>query len=212
MDKTDIPIKFQLDHVRHPLMVYVMGTTNVGKTTFLGESQKKGRRHIFGTIMVGKEMRRRYPPEHFKGLGAMESTEQEAMDIFHEQLNDCKAAGKEIILVDGQPRTLNQVAMTEALPKRLYLFLTEEEDTIKERMVERAAGNQAELDMSISRFGNDKKMLYDVLMCLIQRDTSPIWSINMAKWEKSYGAENKYGTLLSQLIQYNESLPYRHHA
>ena len=153
------------------LMVFCMGVTCSGKTTFIDLCTVSRKR--FGAIKVGNEMLLRYPPERFNGLAAMDDTEEEVWEIFQEQLDDRISEGKSIILVDGQPRTVSQVdkcleAASEAgfSAKFLWFHVTSKE--LNERLGKRfemqsGAHELSRHELSRQRMTNDKIQLYDVI-------------------------------------------------
>lgn len=144
---------------------FIMGLTNTGKTTLIDELTAHD---TVAACQVGKEFRRRYPAGHFKGKGAPSHTEQEAIDILAEQLDDV-TSGTEVILVDGQPRQVSQIEIVFQLvwdrwPKAnaQILWLHEDDLVLKARAEERAT-NAEELDLSLQRLKNDRIQLYDVI-------------------------------------------------
>ena len=84
-----------------------MGITCSGKSEFL--KRFDGHPNI-AVVSVGKEFRRRYPPERFRGLAAMVDTEVEAWEIFTEQYKAAfENVNTRVILIDGQPRAWFQI-------------------------------------------------------------------------------------------------------
>lgn len=95
-------------------VVFLMGATSTGKSTFMDFAESVLGNHV-ALIQVGKEFRKRYPPEHFKGSAAPDHTEKEAIAIFDEMLYASLArTGVDLILVDGQPRRESQVPVVLA--------------------------------------------------------------------------------------------------
>lgn len=146
--------------------LYVFGVTCVGKDFFI-EAAVAMHPRIFGQVQVGKELRKRHPPEHFKGLGAPTHTEDEALDIFREQHAAEVAAGKKIILVSGQPRRMNQVPKVMAYAPGEVLWLFADESVIMGRLDGRFVGNEAGRQLSLDRLTNDRVQLYDTLFTLV---------------------------------------------
>lgn len=151
-----------------PKTYYVLGTTCSGKD-FLIETAIQKYPDIFGAVQVGKEFRKRYPPEYFKGSGAPDHTEKEALEIFVNQHDAAVVAGKKIILVSAQPRRPSQVepVMRKAPGEILWLF-ADEEETMR-RMARRFKDDQASMELSIQRLNNDRIMLYDTLFQIVSR-------------------------------------------
>ena len=109
-------------------VIFVMGPTGAGKSTVVGNADVYTQLNdniiglsyrSFHAVEVGKEFRKRYPPEYFDGKAAMPHTEDEAFSIFQEQFikaidhhtNMCQINPdyESVILVDGYPRTPLQV-------------------------------------------------------------------------------------------------------
>lgn len=136
-------------------IIFVMGLTCSGKTTMIEAVQKF---YPVGLIQVGKEMRRRHPPEYFKGLGAMDETEDEVWGIFLEQL--ASHADKEVILVDGQPRSVTQVEKCIDLVRdreKVFVWLATPVDEIKKR-AEARDDSEAAKELTMQRIVNDSRM------------------------------------------------------
>jgi len=157
-----------------------MGVTCVGKSTFMQRSVDIMGNKI-GLVEVGKEMRKRYPPERFRGQAAMADTEDEIFEIYTKQLKS--QLDKEIILVDGQPRFESQVPRIwnqhpEISKSCLWLHISD--CVIQGRIRERFSiedptdcfekGTQAaKRDLAQQRVTNDKIQLFPVLWLLISR-------------------------------------------
>lgn len=183
------------DEIR--LIVFCMGVTCSGKTTFIDfctEEEEK-----IGAIKVGEEMRLRHPTEYFDGLAAMDSTEDEAWEIFNEQLADNVRRGKSIILVDGQPRLPSQVdhclGIVESqgfICKFLWFHVDNEE--LDKRMNGRFEGQIGALNLAKLRMINDKVQLYDVIQTLFSSELfdsayhlpEPVRPHECKKWLKKF--------------------------
>lgn len=167
------------------MFVHILGVTCAGKDTLIEHIVANNPE--IGAIQVGKEFRKRYPPEFFKGLGAMQSTEDEAYEIYWEQREKCR--GKKHIFVSSQPRLITQVAKIEASEpdaQRLYVFIRCSDDEINRRINERFPIEHLELTspeyhkglnsrhLSADRVINDRIQNYDVLLELIARQAEII--------------------------------------
>lgn len=138
----------------------ILGVTNVGKSTLLSSLDKEE----FATVEIGKEMRRRYPPEFFKGKAAMSETEDEAFRILTEQL---KEANGRPVVIDGQPRMRSQVTrVLDTLTNPHFILLTCYDEELRRRINARDS-DEANRELSRQRLINDKVQLYDVLTALI---------------------------------------------
>lgn len=155
--------------MKHTLY-YLIGTTCSGKD-YLAEAAEKDYPKTFGVVQVGKEMRRRHPPEYFRGLGAMPHTEDEAQNIYKEQLNSAKAAGKSKIIIVGQPRMKSQVNKVFLPNPGKVIWLNAADNVIKARIKERFVNDHAALDLANARVTNDKLQLFEVLFELLHLGT-----------------------------------------
>lgn len=149
-------------------VIFVLGPTNAGKSTLLKTVKELFPQRV-GLVEVGKEMRRRHPPEFFQGSAAPEHCEQEALSIFHEQM--VEATKHEFVFVDGQPRRVSQI--TPCLQYRydhqlFFLLMNESEEVLKKRLEGRFAPGSGEYELSWMRIRNDKVQLFDVLFELIK--------------------------------------------
>lgn len=161
--------------MRTPATYYIAGVTCVGKD-FLIERAVKKYPDIFGAVQVGKEFRRRYPPEHFKGKGAMPSTRNEAYNIFVEQF--AQARKKPKILVAGQPREKEQVQRICVPNPGKIIWLSASDETIEKRLAVRFANDVSSANLSKQRLTNDRIQLYDVLHEAVSLGI-PIWAFNV---------------------------------
>ena len=147
-----------------PILVCVMGVTNTGKSTLLDRMKTSEKSLRFGFIEVGKELRRRHPPEYFNGFAAMKETEEEVWDIFDKQYNEAKEAGADYIICDGQPRMDVQLeVMKRKYAPLIFILLTTEDSTLKKRAGERDLNNSSATKLSMDRLRNDFSQMYYVL-------------------------------------------------
>lgn len=149
---------------------FILGTTCSGKDYMIEYAIDKYP-NKFGAVQVGKEFRKRYPPEHFKGSGAPDHTEQEALQIYKEQFD--KNLDKEYILVSGQPRRPSQVIpcieycyQTGYVPSVVWLYTPD--IVINNRIVERFKDNFEEKKLAQQRTINDKVQFYDTIFELLK--------------------------------------------
>lgn len=144
-----------------PLLFSIFGITNVGKSTLIDRC-----RDIpdLGVIEVGKEMRRRHPPEYFKGLAALPETETEVWQICEEQYAAAANAGKRAILVDGQPRMPSQVVeMYRRFGPYRVIHLYASHPTLAARAAARDT-DPGKVELNRKRLVNDYNQLYHSLM------------------------------------------------
>ena len=136
-----------------------MGTTCSGKSTIAKRLQEA---FDYGRINVGEEFRKRYPPSYFDGKGAMEKTEKETREIYSELWN--KNYNKKIVIVEGQPRLQSQVnwILNHDEVAKLFISVYTDEETIKERIIQRFGDDIESIELSLQRITNDKIQLFDV--------------------------------------------------
>lgn len=140
---------------------------------------------------MGKELRRRHPPEYFSGFAAMSHTEDEVWQIFDEQYMKAAKAGVDYIVCDGQPRMACQVElMMRKYASLMFVLLTTEIETLRERANRRDAGNLEATQLSLKRLDNDFHQMYYVLAevmkypelssrVIVQSTDSPMTPVNL---------------------------------
>ena len=149
-------------------LIFVMGATNVGKTTFMDLC--RGYPRQVGLVEVGKLMRAKYPPEHFKGSGAPAHTQVEAWQMMTDGIA-AHAAGTDphvpsvgVVVIDGQPRNVEQTQWALAMPNpKVFLHLWCPPDVRQDRAQKRDAADPAKLELSMRRMIDDPRVLYDCL-------------------------------------------------
>lgn len=151
--------------------LYIVGVTCTGKDYLMDfmESQDP----TIGSVRVGKILRERYPPDHFKGSGAPEHTEKEALEIFESEIQRLK--GKRTVLISGQPRRLSQIKPTIGKYKGSIIWLHASDDVIRQRISNRSEADQ---ELALQRIKNDKIDLYTVMHELWCQQDIPIHSYN----------------------------------
>lgn len=149
-------------------IIYVLGVTCSGKDTMMDRADQMYP-NLVGLVNVGKEFRKRYPPEYFKGKGAMQSTEVEAREIFEEQLNARISEGKKLILVSGQPRLTSQLKFTMDKYPGTLLWMHVSDETLLKRLEGRFPGDPGAFELSKKRLINDRVQLFDVMFEVLKR-------------------------------------------
>jgi adenylate kinase family enzyme len=135
----------------------LIGTTNSGKSTV---AEKLVTPDI-GLIQVGKQLRKKYPPEFFKGSGSPDHIEEEALSMLVDLLSEHQ--DKKVILIDGQPRRVEQVdPLLQLFPDLEVIWLYETNDVLFARGMERAKSGE-DLNLNLKRIDNDVLDLYHVL-------------------------------------------------
>lgn len=147
--------------------IFVIGTTNAGKTTLLGEAAKLPE---VGVVEVGKMMRAKYPPDYFKGQSNPAHTAVEAWQMMIDKLTENMQAGKRVSFIDGQPRDIKQLndvlAMCHRDPLKYnfrFLHLYAPIEIRTQRAQERDAGDPAKLELNRQRLQNDNISTYEIV-------------------------------------------------
>ncbi len=147
-------------------LVCLSGITCSGKDT-IAEMLAEMDQGI-GLIQIGKEMRKRHPPEFFQGLGAMSSTEDEVKEIFKEQYE--AHSDKHTIICAGFPRVAYQYEFITQFEDRAFIYIYSDEYDYLDRLDVRFKDNPSGRELSEQRLKNDRIQLYDMLMVLLSND------------------------------------------
>lgn len=107
-----------------PVLVYVLGCSCAGKSTLLDHYRKK-HTSTSGFVEVGKYFRNKYPAGHFEGQASPTKTREEAIRVYKELTEgELSKPGLEIIFVDGQPSSEDQVeAILGSFPNIPKVFI-----------------------------------------------------------------------------------------
>lgn len=164
-------------------LFFVVGATNAGKSTFL-QAVKDACGGRAGLVEVGKWMRAKYPPEHFNGQGAPANTAGEAWAMLVDGISKASAAA-EFVLIDGQPRDLNQcdgIRRQYDTPEYqlafIHLYASAAER--KKRALGRDPVGSAALDLALARVVGDVPPLYDVTSWLTSRYMDRFFTLDTA--------------------------------
>ncbi len=159
-----------------PILIFMMGPTNVGKTTLMEQLKEAGGAGV-GLVQVGNMMRAKYldpvsphySPDHFKGQASPKHTQAEAWQMMLDGITACEKAFNQYVFIDGQPRDREQCDQSMKLDyPRFYVNLYAEEKVREARAKKRDAGNPVKLELSLARMKGDIPLLYEllnVLMC-----------------------------------------------
>jgi adenylate kinase family enzyme len=159
-------------------LFFVMGATNVGKSTFLNNVKTAYPDYTY-LIQVGKIFRQRYSPDYFEGQAAPVKTQEEAIEILFSEY--AKATEYPFVLIDGQPRDLNQSKLLQNTPKfedrRCLVFHLVAPRIIREA---RARGRDTgkALELSLARLDDDVLKLHEILIDFTRFDR---YTINTEK-------------------------------
>lgn len=146
----------------------------MGKSTFLKDIKDlaPGQVHL---VEVGKQMRAKYPPEHFKGQANPEHTKMEAFEMFCEGVEAGERAGAKYILVDGQPRDVGQaeqiLAWRGAGNRTKAVIQLMCHRTERERRAQvREKDHPGALKLALDRLDRDVLQLHEVLITFDRYD------------------------------------------
>ena len=141
-----------------------MGATNCGKTTLIDQLSD-----TFHPVVVGKVLRKMYPPDYFEGQAAPAKTDEIAFNIMCDGIKEAHEKGK-VPLIDGQPR--NQVQLEWCCRdfinnnydcRIIHLWAPREE---RVRRAEKRDSDPAKLKLSMDRMDGDVLTLYDLWLQL----------------------------------------------
>lgn len=151
-----------------PTLVYMMGPTNVGKSTALNAIFEAGKGDV-GLVEVGKMLRAKYGEDYFKGQAAPAHTAVEAWNLMLEGVEKHAQDPKvKFVLIDGQPRDFDQCAKSLALNyDRVYVNLYASVEVREARANIRDANNPSKLALSLARMRGDIPMLYEIMSILL---------------------------------------------
>lgn len=165
-------------------ILHLMGPTCAGKSTLINDMLTRAP-DLVGAVEVGKMMRAKYldpksphyQPDFFKGQAAPQHTQAEAWQMYLDGVQANIAAKKRIILVDGQPRDIQQARDTKGLwkaPHRSsYIVVWADQEVRHARAAATRTGDA--LALAIQRMEGDYKNLAVVLAELGLRDEVVRW-------------------------------------
>ena len=169
-------------------VLHVLGATNAGKTTFLDQMVD-----IYGDrvrrVEIGKILRAKYldpdsphfEPDKFKGQSNPKETADEAWKLYLDLVNEAtNAEGVEIVLVDGQPRDVEQaeavmnfVGVNDEIRIEFILVHADHEKRA-ERLAQRFDDeHDPGFRLGLARMESDYRGLYDVLAVLASHGIVP---------------------------------------
>lgn len=167
------------------LLVFVMGPTCAGKST-LFDYVRKHAPHI-GLVEVGKMFRAKYPPSYFQGQAAPAHTREEAWQMCEGAIREHAAAGKLHVLVDGQPRSIDQVeacfTKLADFPRKLFVYLDPGLEERTRRLVGRfkLPEEQEAFELGRQRLTNDIST-YEVVLAELARRTQEVHTFDTLGW------------------------------
>jgi len=151
-------------------IAFIMGPTCSGKSTLLKFAEAYEPK-LIGLVEVGKILRAKYPPDYFKGQDAPKHTQEEAWELCEKTVFEHLNANKKLVLVDGQPRCLDQVhkcvTRFAGLPCS-YILLTADLEVRRERAKIKYRDDPGSLDLAMQRATNDMLSNYTVIAELLR--------------------------------------------
>lgn len=183
-------------------LVSVLGVTASGKTTFI-DFAKKQCPDLVRSVNIGQILRAKYPPSYFEGKDSMPKTEQEVQEILEDYVREFNSSESEVLLIDGQPRTIHQIDFLEHLIDKYKLdgiqyVWVDCLDAEREKRGTKRSKTEDELELFNARKVGDKISVFEVLFSLLDRmdtvvtcDTSSydvsaefLWTLRyvMGKW------------------------------
>lgn len=154
--------------MKHTIL-HLMGANGTGKTALLRYLEQKAPK-LFACVAVGQILRARHGDGFFKGLAAPEHTKVEAMGIYMDFIHDSIRAEVPVIVIDGQPRAIDQVRIIhEKFANRndvaLEFFLMHaDHGTRRDRVLARDMHNEAAYELASARLDNDYRMMYEQMI------------------------------------------------
>jgi adenylate kinase family enzyme len=149
-------------------ILHLIGANGTGKTALLRYLEL--RPDLFGCIAVGQILRARHGDGFFKGQAAPEHTKAEAMEIYLKFVQDQLWARRPVIVVDGQPRAIDQVRIIDEYFRgrndvHLEFFLMHADHATRERRVwGRDILNKDAYALAMARLDNDYRMVYEQMI------------------------------------------------
>ncbi len=123
----------------------------------------------YGTVEVGKMMRAKYPPSHFRGESNPAHVQVEAWRMMVDGLDKNEKNGNHVSFVDGQPRTVSQAKECIRLfPDAVYLHLFSDDESRKLRLFARDGSDPEKMALSNARFETDSVNNYKVWLLLAE--------------------------------------------
>ena len=144
-------------------ILHLMGNTGAGKTSIMDALVARNPGACVG-ISVGRELRKKYPPEYFTGAAAPEHTEAEAMSLYRKFVQANRQCA--LIVIDGQPRKDSQVMPSlELWPGSHDFLLVHAPHNIRqERLIGRDSHDAAKMALAQARLDADYRNQYEVMV------------------------------------------------
>lgn len=153
------------------VIAHLMGPTCAGKSTLINRLLLIAP-ELVGAVEVGKMLRAKYGEAYFKGQAAPTHTQGEAWQMYQDGVQAMIAAKKRLILVDGQPRDIQQARDIVGLwhaPHRAEFLLIHADHEVREARA-RATRKGDNLELAVARLSNDYRNCYVVMTELLKRN------------------------------------------
>lgn len=150
-------------------ILHLMGPSCAGKSTLINRLLLVAPDRVCA-VEVGKMLRTKYGEAYFKGQAAPANTQAEAWEMYLEGVQAGIAQKKQIILVDGQPRDVQQardIIGRWRSPHRASFMLLHADHTERERRC-RADNGDRDLSARLQRLTNDYRNCYVVMVELLR--------------------------------------------
>lgn len=152
-------------------IIHLMGPTCAGKSTLIHRLLSIAPKYVHA-VEVGKMLRAKYGEAFFKGQAAPQHTQGEAWQMYVEGVKEGIALKRRVILVDGQPRDIQQARDICGLwkaPHRSEFVLIHADHEVREARA--AAGRKGDsLELAKARLVNDYRNCYVVMTELLKRN------------------------------------------
>lgn len=149
-------------------ILHLMGPSCAGKSTLINRLLSIAPDRVCA-VEVGKMLRTKYGEAYFKGQAAPANTQAEAWEMYLEGVQAGIAQKMPIILVDGQPRDVQQardIIGRWRTPHRASFLLLHAEHEERERRC-RADNGDRDLNARLQRLTNDYRNCYVVMAHLL---------------------------------------------
>jgi adenylate kinase family enzyme len=147
-------------------ILFLMGTTCSGKSTVTEELAKyKGVR----VVQIGKELRAKYGENYFNGQASPAHVEDEAMEIYLQNVDMAIAEGAALLVVDGQPRNPSQASYLQSYLagyKKHFVILHSDRSEREARALK--SRNGASQELALSRLSNEYEDSYETVLKLLE--------------------------------------------
>lgn len=157
-----------LSHVLH-----LMGAACSGKSSLIQRLLSIAPNDVYA-VEVGKRMRAKYGDRFFKGQAAPKQTQGEAWEMYMLGVREGIAEQKSLIIVDGQPRDIEQarnaIGLWRAPHHSSFLLLHADHEERERRCRADVSDPNRDVESRIARLTNDYRNCYAVMAELLMAD------------------------------------------